>query len=141
MLNKIIDYYSASRKWNPNFSTIDEPAAKLLSEIEGKHYDKIVKFIYESRLVDEYLTIRELKWAEGDYIALPFNAIPALGACKMGQVGASRPLHCMLSHVVGWTILVQVEPGVSPQFDGLYQQLESYLDDRTAELESVLATL
>lgn len=138
--DQVVDYYSSSRIWNPELRAINELTADHLFEVEMRHFERISDFIDDSELVDEFLLLQELKLTQGDYIALPFNAVSVLGGCTQ-KATKTRPLHSSLLAVGGWTISVQIKPGASPRFDLLQQRLEAYLDDRTAELKSVLASL
>lgn len=134
-------YYSGINRYNPNGAEITPEAGESLAAIEAEYFPRIKALIQDEAMLEDYLLARELKLAEGDYIAIPFNAVQVLSGCLKVEADPSNPIRQTVGATAGWTVALTIEPGYAPVFDARYAELVALWEQREAELKALIAGL
>lgn len=133
----VLDFERQSR-WNPVPKAISSVAKADLVEIELRYAKAINSLVSEGGLLDHYFDARALKWANQDFVALPFNATEVLGACVSAQT--IRSLNGVAASM-GWTVGAEILPGDYPPFDHALEGVRAVVQLRNDELTEYVRTM
>ena len=136
-LQPVLDFERRS-KWNPLAKSVSGEALTALREIERGTAIQVRSLILQGPLLESYMDARATKFANQDYVALPFSAAAILQSCGSPEVKQDLNGVGMAD---GWTVHVEVKPGDYPPYDSAFQEIEGLVQARNDAIASYIQGL
>ena len=127
--------FSKKSKVNPRGREISPDDWVVLEAIELRFAKQMYELIEQGPLLEAYFDARAKKWADLDYIALPFEASNLLSNCISNRT--IRSLHGV-SIRDGWTVSVQISPGDYLPYDAALEEVRALAQLRDDEISEYI---